>query len=276
MELYYDTVIVSLEQAYALLLDRTISAPSYFVYAQLMRAGYVVELYDDDNDNKSSVDHLADETKRRALIWHCLYTSLGQQPAVARRQNVSVPVAVDDNDPMYMEIKQSFVDIADCIRNQISSGNSSADSTGENWLHGARLKGKPINVPKKRKLCTPDQSKPLDILLPDIDAAFHDVFTELQCIQLTPTDEDVMGESDEEEMYFDFDLFDANANYRKSEPGQPAYRVIVIDTVKKKKRTQLSSRKAISRCYFRQRNRLPVLVVFVNDTMAMQAFLYRL
>lgn len=277
MELFFDTVIVSLEQAYALLLDRTISAPLYFVYAQLMRTGYVVELFNKANDLRSTATCSADASTKRAYIWHCLYECLGQKQPATRMELKRNPSA---DDPIYLETKKLFNDMDECIRTQVSVSSVSDDGDGENWLHGARLKGKPINTPKKskRKLCTTNKSAPLDILLPEIDAAFQSVFEKLQFIQLTPMEQGMTDdESMMDEISFDFDLFDANTNYRKSDPGLPAYRVIVIDTATQSPaQNPAPSIQAVSRCYFGQRHRVPVLIVFVNDTMAMQAFLYRL
>lgn len=108
---------------------------------------------------------------------------------------------------------------------------------------------------------------PLDILLPDdrIPNQFNHIFRQLQVFNCSGVP--LEHESD---LKFDFDLYASNTYYKKSNPGLPIYRIIVV-----KDGTVPPNRGEIEQCYLQQKHRIPIILVFVNELMSMKAFLYK-
>lgn len=289
-------MIVSLQQAYELLLGKNLSVSAYFVYAQLMRVGYNVEFHDSTFDGKSILKseqpmHREFSTITEECIWRCLFENLNTQP-VQQNSNSS-------HADIFIKTKQSMLEIADVIKGPLSGvfdtdkiqpeslidGYNSQD-VDEMWL--GKITGKrkisdaiEMSIPKKKYKLTAKAPVPLssssqpdadsfflDVLLADITEEFQSVFKKMQVIQLMPID--LRTTEDVEDLEYDFDLYAANANYSKSEPGIPIYRIFVVEAGQ-----TLPSTLAVGRCYLRQSLRVPIMVIFMNDTMAMHSFIYK-
>lgn len=259
-----------------------------------MRVGYNVEFHDSTFDSESilkSKQPVVREfsSKTEECIWRCLFENLNTQPV----QLYSNPSHAE----IFVKTKQSMLEIADVIkgpgdidneilRTEYSNDVSSSQEVDDMWR--GKITGKrkltdaiEMSIPNKKYKLTPTEQEPsscssqsdadtffLDMLLPDITEEFQSIFKKMQVIQLLPID--LRPTEDVEELEYDFDLYGANANYSKSAPGIPIYRIFVVEAGQ-----TLPSTLAIGRCYLRQSQRVPIMVIFMNDTMAMHSFIYK-
>lgn len=264
-----------------------------------MRIGYNVELHDSTFDGESMYESKQPvvrqfSTVTEECIWRCLFENLCTQP-------VQLPPNSNDSlEEILVETKQSMLEIANVIKGQLcgdvdteniqpealSDGYNSQEVdeiwqgkiTGKRKLSDAiemsitnkKYKLTPKEPVHSNSLSQPDADKFfLDVLLPDITEEFQSIFKKMQVVQLLPID--LRTTEDVEDLEFHFDLYAANTNYRKSEPGHPIYRICVVEAGQ-----TLPSTLAIGRCYLRQSLRVPIMVIFMNDTMAMHSFIYKL
>lgn len=235
-----------------------------------MKAGYILELFNKENDKKQPIEYSKEIqlTPSDATAWQCLKVLLNPDTS-----------SVDENDELYQKTKQSMKELADKIKTPSVhfENEPSTSNTNDDWLLSnkidmkRKLKDKcDTSKCKKFKLDLNSEFKAepyLDILLDDPNVhKFSKIFSKIQTIQLTEVD--FSESSTQTNLNFQFDLYVANSNFKKSDPGQPNYRVIVLEDA-------VPTRQSIVQLYLTQSFRAPILVIFVNDVKSMQAFLYK-
>lgn len=251
---------MSLEQAYCLLLGiNHLSAEAYFVYSNLTRAGYVVELHDPSR----SFDRLTDfkdakEDTTQKCVWTCLEQLLTRSDK-----------PLQSSDMQLRETAASMQTIADQIRNPSQQLRTEPLESNPISTWNARPSRK---RPRSKSPPREHRAEPfMDILFEEPNEhlrLFRDTFAQLQVIQLSPLD--LADSSDDlNQAEITFDLFAGNAEYRKSSPGPPSFRVVVCS-----KSQGVPTRQSIFRLYEKQAFRTPIMVALVNEMMGMQAYVY--
>ncbi|XP_037045176.1 uncharacterized protein LOC119080737 [Bradysia coprophila] len=282
LELYYDSVLVSLEQAYVLLLNNQHDDKShekYIIFSNLTKAGYIVQPHRGHiQESVGSSCWSREITPADKCVWRCLL------------QNVEQPSSREDmdqeyDDQLYLKIQQNMKTIEEAIKCQQShsfvdlSSNNEADS----WQNAiTTVKGRNASKRKRKLQATTSKKKTnlghttnhfLDVLTHERDVCnFRNIFDEIQVIQLDQThcdnNVDTTIESDVE---FDFDLYLARPNFKQSDPGVPNFRILIFKSNEKP-----PTRNLIVKAFLKPTVRAPVLVFYINELMRVSAFLYRI
>lgn len=230
LELKWNSVIVSVEQGYAVLLDTTnpnnsrIGIEEYVVYAQLQRHGFTVRLHSMAND--LNLNGCWSEASRPSpadnCVWKCLAKMLQKSQVDEDRETV---VSTD-----YVNTTAMMRRHAERIKLQMPAvASSSTDSFDWNEIvAGKRTADTDVELPPTKK-CKRDTNeyRPhhyLDILLADVNETFEKIFHEINVIDLKAIG--VVDGSDE--LRFVFDLYAPNSEFKKTEPTPPKYRIIVV------------------------------------------------
>lgn len=201
--MYYNDVIVSLEQAYLLFLNNETSLEYYIAFSKLLRSGFVllkhttpIDVESDHMENKLSSNNFS----KTDQIWSHLLTCL---PCV-NRNHASLCNVTDHNVPIVFET------ICDTIKTQISQEEESSSV-----LQSSKK--------KKHKLCSKDgdQSDFLDV---NDKQGYHLVFDELAAIQTMSPDETIQA-VDESQLKFDFDIYNPEIakNFSKNHKADPDF-----------------------------------------------------
>lgn len=256
---------MSLEQAYALLLGAdSISPEAYFVYSHLMRAGYVVDLHNPDNDYNrlSGFEDQPEMTEDQKIVWTCLQQLLSKSAD-----------PLQSNDPHLKATAESMQSIAEYIRKPHSQTSFDRTEFEEDHTTWNTTNSELSSRKRKHDLAFPIEHKNeqfLDKLLDEPNVkGFASIFQQIQVIQLSPLDEMPLEENHTENFEIVFDLFTGNADHRKSDPGPPTHRIVVCP-----KNRNVPTRQDILRLYTKLSFRTPILVVFVNELMSIQAYVY--
>lgn len=242
-----------------------LSPEEYFVYSQLMRAGYVVDLYDAHNSYNRLVgfcdEQLSEDQKN---VWICLRQLLSKSDD-----------PLHSPDPHLKETAESMHSIGDHIRNPPTNDSvenvHSDDQTAWTETNASTIPTRK----RKHDISPPLEHKAesfLDNLLDEPSVReFSSIFKQIQVIQLTPFDNNCSGKekSNTESFKIVFDLFAGNADHRKSDPDPPTHRIVVCP-----KNRGVPTRQEMFQLYSSQSFRTPILVVFVNELMSMQAYVY--
>lgn len=272
-----------------MLLGTTVTAEAYFVYSTLMRAGYVAELHDSANDRRPQQaattvnfrDAKAAKLEQQQFnncVWQC-YALL--------QTNQLATVAASCTDEMLKSTALAMSACADRIRKP-EAGDATSDATSEGDddeedVSDSGWNVQPVELKRKSKenasIKAPANSKeyPAELfldrhLIADRSAEmvrFQNVFRTIRTINITHSKQPSGSHCAELALRFDFDLFIATSSFRKSNPGQPDYRVIV-----RRSADGVPSRRAILQTFLRQSYRSRILVVFVSAAMTMQAYSY--
>ena len=243
--------------------------------------GYIVEQFNINNDKKEPLvfSYKKELNSNEICVWKCLTDKLNRRPA---------KVNVDDfnniDNEQYIKIKQSMDLFADDIKMQRNKNNMTADVT--HWktrIVTKRKSDKDTNSriePKRFKssvgISVPEEYKAdkfLDILLHQESNVknFQEIFEEIQIIKLTNSDRDSSSRiGQDDKLEFTFDLYLPVTNYKRTNPGVPNYRIVVINVEIQK----CPTRQAICDLYFRQNFRSPIIVILVNQMKTFQAFIY--
>lgn len=228
-----------------------------------MRAGYVVDLHDALNSYNrfQGFGDVRQPSEEQKLVWSCLQELLS---------NSNDPL--QSNDPQLKATAESMRSIADRIRNphpvtpeDFESDDESTWNTTINPILSSRKRKHDISFPVEHK-----NELFLDKLLDEPSVRdFDSIFKQIQVIHLTPLDTECTEDSQLESPEIVFDLFVGNADHRKSDPGPPTHRIVVCP-----KNRNVPTRNRILQMYTHLAFRTPILVVFVNELMSMQAYLY--
>lgn len=277
LELYHNRVIVSLQQAYCLLLGGVdcMAAETYFVYSTLMRSGFVAELFDEANDRRPATKNHRFDGKNRSdkeavrCIWKCYELLESGKIAASGGKNELV-----------RQTFESMVRIANRIRNQDGIVAEDDEEDDDAWDTNIVAPKRKPQANQRRDSTNEYRAKPLldALMLGDTSAGmtrFRNLFDDIQMIKITIAPNELKKTTENSArtqpppLRFDFDMFVASSKFRKSEPGWPDYRIIV-----RKSEDGPPCRRAIVQAFLRQQFRARILVVFVSGAMAMQAFGY--
>ncbi|XP_005182931.2 uncharacterized protein LOC101889696 [Musca domestica] len=279
LQLEYNSRILSIEQAYILLLGENKSSKysEYLVYSHFTRVGYVLVKHQNIIFPKYQIETAKDCT------WAILEAEL---------QNKSVPDYVKKS-TFYAKVKQQFDKIRGDIKNQNNKEDTADTETNDVKVHfngnmKSNLKRKADNdvddmtkdnwsKAKRRRYCgTNFLRKSLVEFLKDEDEykRFKEQFEQFDIVTLKNYDEEMEDEKNTdltgvETLAINFDVYLHNEGFRKSSPHMPNFRVIILES-----HQRFPTHKEMFFTYRQQFNPVPLLMVTVNDSKQIQAFLY--
>lgn len=282
-------MLVSLEQAYALLLNNQHddkSLEKYFIYSNLSKAGYNVQPHRKHLEPNQGICNAIQLCWSREVspadkcVWRCLFEDLKQSTS-------SKDISQGDNE-LYLKVKQNMKNIEEAIKSQrpLEVNDSGLNDRPDSW-QSAIVKVK-ARKESSRKRKTDSNSLPstskklsklesttgrfLDVLTYEQDVCnFRRIFEEIQVIQLEPPNFDNIEDSTTSELEFDFDLYLARPSFKQSDPGPPNFRILIF-----KSKNEPPKRELIVKTFLKPVVRVPVLVFYINELMRVSAFLYRI
>lgn len=213
LEITFDTVIMSIEQAYAIFLDvdNEVKFEEYLVYSRLSRAGYFVFQHDPKLDLKKfqAAQSRSKVIKEDEMVWCVLMEQL----------NLPQSTKLITQEPqLYEQTKQTMAKLSE----QIAGKPVKVEPNGSKEK---RDLSPPEDPPSKRHKSddSPQPSTFLDILKNEAEYFTHqEIFKKFSFIKraenFAPT---------ERELTFHFDIFLPKQNFKKTE-DLPSYRLIVV------------------------------------------------
>lgn len=284
-------MLVSLEQAYALLLNNQHDDKShekYFIYSNLSKAGYIVQPHrrhiqvNRGYSNSIPLNWSKVITPADKCVWRCLFEDL-KQPTSSK--DIS-----QETDELYLKVKQNMKNLEDAIKSQHTLGviDIGLNDEPDNWQSAIDKVKARKDSSRKRKIepnppPPPSTSKRisnleyktdrfLDVLTYERDVCnFRKIFEEIQVIELDRTHCDNTENSISSDLEFDFDLYLAQSGFKQSDPGAPNFRILIF-----KSNQQPPTRELIVKAFLRPTVPAPVLVFYINELMRVSAFLYRI
>ncbi|XP_065360699.1 uncharacterized protein Tsen54 [Calliphora vicina] len=296
LQLEYNSTIVSIEQAYLLLMGEQHSPKyqEYLVYSNLTRVGYILVKHQNIHFQTQQINNEAD------CVWAVLEAEL---------QNESVADYVKKTQ-FYKKVKQKFDSVKNIIKNQTvyeeekeQEMTTTASNTSSELKFSQKikpnLKRKANNEESQNEWLTAKrhcnyalkvfQHSLVDFLKEEDDyKQFKEIFEKFDLVPLKLNKEKERDEMDEEnkeaetdiesdqeidevftKFSINFDVYLHNEGFRKSSPHLPNFRVIVLQPQQK-----FATHDEIFRTHCQQLNAVPLLIVSVNDSKQMQAFLY--
>ncbi|KAH8239485.1 hypothetical protein KR032_004716, partial [Drosophila birchii] len=255
LQLEYNGSVVSIEQAYLLLLGELESEKyeHYLVYSALSRAGYIVVRH-----QRTRIAPPAATSED--CIWALLKAKVGNQP---------VPDHVKDS-PHFALIEKRLDDIKELIVGQKMEASTISEESIDFHFDTRKRKApaEPSNAPdtKKAKLCPTGRSLVDQLKTQAPYARFEELFQKFDIVQLRGQD-NTTEEGIDCPLKITLDLHLHNEGFKKSSPKAPAFNVIILPP-----RSAFPHHKEISKI---QRLRTaPLLVVSVSESKQIQAFLY--
>lgn len=258
----------------------------YLVYSNLTRVGYILVKHQNIHFQTQQINNEAD------CVWAVLEAEL---------QNESVADYVKKTQ-YYKKVKQRFDSVKNIIKNQ--TANQEKTTTASN-THSELKFSQKIKPNLKRKANEEEtqsewltakrhcnyalkvfQHSLVDFLKEEDDyKQFKEIFEKFDIVPLKLNknqeneEEDKEAETDTEsepeidkvftKFSINFDVYLHNEGFRKSSPHLPNFRVIVLQPQQK-----FPTHDEIFHTYRQQLNAVPLLIVSVNDSKQMQAFLY--
>lgn len=205
LEVKFDTVTMSIEQAYAIFLGPRgdVSIEEYLVYSHLTRAGYIVFQHDPQSDGEKFEAFKTRSTlsKEDEMVWCVLMEKL------------NLPVS-----QQFISQETELYELTKCAMEThcaIISG-----------VRNENLKQVPDDPPSKRQKLIDDESPTqnfLDVLKTEVEYfTYQEIFNKFSFIKRAET-----FEPTKRKLKFHFDVFLPKVNLRRSEE-LPNYRLIVI------------------------------------------------
>ncbi|XP_075161859.1 tRNA splicing endonuclease subunit 54 [Haematobia irritans] len=275
LQLEYNSRILSIEQSYLLLMgeEKSNKFNEYLVYSHFTRVGYILVKHQNINFPKYEVQSPED------CVWAILEAEL---------QNDTVPDYVKKT-AYYAKTKQQFDQIRNNIKQQRSKQSQNEDDNMEDvkmdfsGKKTVNLKRKAEedkkeyydnwNKAKRRRYCSTKIFKTslVDFLKEEDEyKRFKDQFEKLDIVPLKAYDEDEENPEDmDNALHINFDIYLHNEGFRKSSPHLPSFRVIILEP-----HQRFPSHKEIFFTHRKQLNAVPLLLVTVNESKQIQAFLY--
>lgn len=223
LELYFNEVIVSLEQGYSLLLDSkySISLDHYVVYSKLMRAGYFVQKFKDTYiEPKASNETLSVEIKNdeSECVWKYLSCLLNNKTECDVPENVKHSI-----DAIAERTKSSkFVEEASNV-GDVGGWNLKSTSVKRKFIDHS----KSYQSYKKRR-------KTNQVVSSENDSKLHHIFNELNQVNIPLADVTCDSELNSRscKLQFSFDLYFEDENgTKKTEINIPDRRILVLKYV---------------------------------------------
>ncbi|XP_023174194.2 uncharacterized protein LOC111601707 [Drosophila hydei] len=265
LQLEYYEMIVSIEQAYVLLLGEEASERynNYLVYSALSRAGYIVVRHQAGCRTPSSNVVTSED-----CIWALLEASLNNKPV-----------------PLYIKVSQYYnatqermVQLKQQIRNQTTetitdeSSTNNEPSTFKFDTRKRRAKSEPTEeLPSKRASTT--RNSLIDNLKAETSyTKFQQTFEKLDIVQLHNEDYQCDFDTTTRNFEISFDLHLHNEGFRRSAPKTPTFSVIILQHDE-----PFPTHVEMLHCQRQQlqaEQRAPLLVISVSESKHIQAFLY--
>ncbi|KAL9901997.1 tRNA splicing endonuclease subunit 54 [Glossina fuscipes fuscipes] len=293
LQLEYNSCVASIEQSYLLLIGEKHSqrCDEYLVYSVMTRSGYILNKY--ENRPKAHSHRKQEIRSREDCIWHILEMEIEQEKKSQKEQIVPDYVR---NYVDYTKIRQQFQQIKETIKtpekgtqnivcNDEYSENDldfrkkmetnlkrpAQDDNDCNYWHKIK-RNCTLSTPATTTANTSNESL-IDFLKSDAEyERFRETFHKLNIIPLKSYDrenEEAKDDSSIEILPINFDVYLHNEGYRKSSPGSPQFRIVILKTQQ--------SFPTHQQIYFTHRQQLdPVtlLLIAVNESRQLQAFLY--
>lgn len=217
LDVYLDTVIVSLEGAYSLFLRKRsdaadcgkLSKEEYAVYSHFMRNGYTIQVHTPEV-NSTSRSKCQQSSQPEQCVWNYLFELLGQQQPATKRPCI--------NDETYERVKDSMDKTISMFKpHKTKQGSGSrkrkqedGESTSAGYLNTNQYFGnESLNA----------------FMIGDERRIFQKVFDKIDIIQLNATDVAEIDPS--ESLNFSFDLW-TDGIFKKTENAQPNFRIVVL------------------------------------------------
>lgn len=234
LEIYQDSVIVSLEKAYNLffrtktdLIDNNkLTREEYIIYSHLMRSGCTIQKYKNEESTKQSNVDNEQQPLKQLYTWNYLYELLGHQKQTIPSQSI-------DN-CLYNEIKSSMDDIVKKITMRSPSSSTATHET-INYLGKRKADVKPKEVLLQKKNSVNPSPEYFgngalnDFMIGSDFQNFKSIFSQLDVIKLSSLEDcnDDHVTDSLQKLSFCFDLW-VDGSYKKSDIRKPNYRIVVL------------------------------------------------
>lgn len=271
LQLEYCEMIVSVEQAYVLLLGEAASEKynNYFVYSALTRAGYIVVKHRKAAHKEAPAPILAAEATpvtSEACIWALLAEAVSHKP---------VPEHIKASP--YYDLALSRMSV---LKQQIISQSTTATNDNVANFQFDTRKRRAQSEPKQeeeqtvpKRMCPTRISKSLVDQLKEEPTytKFREIFQKLNIVQLARADHDNSSEPTQRSFNISFDLHLHNEGFRRSAPKMPYFSVIILPADE-----PFPTHSEMVRCLQQQlpHGAAPLLVISVSESKQIQAFLY--
>ncbi|XP_058463651.1 uncharacterized protein LOC131437960 isoform X2 [Malaya genurostris] len=259
---YWNSVVISLEQAYTLFLGYpgSISLEEYQVYNTLMRAGFYVLKCNSGRsyETKTVQDKQLDIEEQ--CVWNNLYELLNQS---------HLPKNVSDcntTTEMYQNVRSSMLNIGHRIMAQIKVDNCTGiESEGGS----AKRRVSDSNEDECMKRNKVEQSSCESTFRTRLEQVSN-LFQTFDIIKNSLDDlPELSTEVPQSNLLFDLFCIDGSI-FRKSKPVPPDYRILVRTS-----NEEIPSAAEIAHLYrTQQKPAVPILLMLVSDTLSIHCFLY--
>ncbi|KAH8408635.1 hypothetical protein KR215_009275, partial [Drosophila sulfurigaster] len=273
LQLEYCQMIVSVEQAYLLLLGEESSEKynNYLVYSALSRAGYIVVRHQTACQDAPTTSTAAPSSED--CIWALLEESINNKPA-----------------PEYIKASQNYVTAQSRMTDlKLQIVNQTHPSVEDNSLkedfkfntRKRRAQSEPKEDAATKRVKTRNSESLIDNLKTEPNyTKFKEIFERFDIVQLQQDDYDVTEDySDLRNLNISFDLHLHNEGFRRSAPKAPTFSVVIVPTDE-----PFPTHNEMIKCQRQQHSILsissptagapPLLVISVSESKQIQAFLY--
>ncbi|XP_054733110.1 uncharacterized protein LOC129241015 [Anastrepha obliqua] len=267
LQLEYCTMIMSVEQAYLLLLGESPSTKfnEYLVYSHLTRIGYILVRH------QNVAYYNQDEPTKEDCAWAL---------ALSIVNNRAIPEYVKKSAD-FVKVKKEMKHIKECITKQevpalkpMEEDNLSAIcfdrkivSTGKRKATGDETEN-PIEIKRRCLEIASSQKSFLDCLKDEPEfKEFKTAFAKFDIIEMG--DRATGNEEELRNLQITFDLYLHNDGFKKSAPKPPTFRLLILGV-----QEPFPTHAEIAHTYNLQKYPVPLLVVSVAESKQIQAFVY--
>uniref|UniRef100_W8C5I6 tRNA-splicing endonuclease subunit Sen54 n=1 Tax=Ceratitis capitata TaxID=7213 RepID=W8C5I6_CERCA len=267
LQLEYHSMIMSVEQAYTLLLGEaaTTKCNEYLVYSHLTRVGYILVRH----QNVPYYDNI--EPTAEDCVWALALSAIN---------NRAVPENLKKS-PFFAKVKREMKVIKECIKNQQFPEQKQLDKTDSGVINfGVKVisKGKrkilndevenPTEAKRRCLEVATSQKSFLDCLKDEPEyKQFQMIFTKFDIIQMD--DNNMVTDDEVRTLPITFDLYLHNDGFKKSTPKPPTFRLIILGV-----HEPFPTHAEIANTYNLQKYPVPLLVVSVGESKQIQALVY--
>lgn len=263
-------MIVSVEQAYALLLGESVSEKynNYLVYSTLTRAGYIVVRH---RHLQRPFQFIAKEPVRDKTVTNedCIWALLDETVC-----NRPVPEHIKAS-PYYVKALSRVSDLKQQIISQTASVADDSLVNFEFDTRKRRAQSEPYEEAAKKRMCPISNSARTSKSLTDDlkDEAsylkFKDIFQKLEMVPLARADYDNFSDQALRCFEISFDLHLHNEGFRLSAPKTPYFSTIILPPDE-----PFPTHNEMVKCQQQLPYTAPLLVISVSDSKQIQAFLH--
>ncbi|KAH8302382.1 hypothetical protein KR044_005862, partial [Drosophila immigrans] len=278
LQLEYCQMIVSVEQAYLLLLGETSSEKfnNYLVYSALSRAGYIVVKHQAaSQDAPTTAVKSAAASSCEDCIWAILEASISKNP---------VPEYITESTHYAAAQTRMTAQIMQIMNQTETDGD--ANSLSEDFKFDTRKRraqSEPEIESNTKRLClTTVKTRKSKSLVDHLKAEqnygrFKKIFEKFDIVQLQEDNYDLdTFTSGMRNLNISFDMHLHNEGFRRSAPKTPTFSVVIVPTDE-----PLPTHNEMIKCQREQLSQFshsdtapPLLVISVSESKQIQAFLY--